>query len=159
MHRKLMSAIEKATEDHVMCNSAIYCSCPQSRRSCRRAKVIPPGSWSPKAASSKPPLRVCKPLCSHNEHRLALLLGLIDRIGQKCCHAGSKPLKSQAASAFALWGALHHQVSLLERAHGGVLWRRRNSGTAWRERERPSCLVSQVSPAFWPFLSRYKVCK
>lgn len=124
-----------------------------------RTKVIPPGSWSPKAASNKPPLQVCKPLCSHNEHRLALLLGLIDRMEQKCCHAGSKPLKSQTASAFALWGTLHHQVSLLERVHGGVLCRRRNSGTAWRERERPSCLESQVSPAFWPFLSRYKVCK
>lgn len=145
MYCKLISVIQKATEDNATCNSAIYCFNCQSRRNCRRIKMIPCGSWSPKMAPNKPPFPVFTPLCSLNEHALALLLALTDRMKQKRCYANSK---SQTASALALLGTLSHHVrslaSLLERPHGGVSWRR-NSKTAWGKRERPSC---QLSPGF-----------
>ena len=93
MYCKLISVIQKATEDNVTCNSAIYCFNCQSRRNRRRTKMIPCGSWSPKMAPNKPPFPVFTPLCSLNEHALALLLALTDRMEQKCCYASSKPLE------------------------------------------------------------------
>lgn len=87
----LISALEKATKDDVMCNNAIYCCNLQSRMNCGRTKMIPWGSWSPKIASNKLHLPVFIPLCSHSEHGLDLLLALTDRMEQKCGCASSRP--------------------------------------------------------------------
>lgn len=57
--------------------------------------------------------------------------------------------KSQAASAFALWGA-HHQVSLRESLWRGIVWRRRNSGTAWRKRGLAVWCVQGAQPFVIP---------
>ena len=155
MYCRLISVREKASEDTVTCNSAIYCSYPQSRRSCRRTKTVPPGSWSPKTASNRPPPWACKPLCSHNEHRLALLLGLNDRMEQKCCHAGSKSLKKSDSFCFCSWGSSAPPCfPARESAWRGGAEKEKFWDCMEKKRQ-----VSPVSPAFWPFLSRYKVYK